>query len=571
MDDSTINSNIFSEKFSSFARALKQFKSLEKLTAPVQEHTCLGKQIYTIPPHTINSEEIFPIFTDINAIEPPLLQKAPLDFLKIIFCNPAIQTILINPPLEKTNAKIIAGKTLKLNRNQLSAMIGSFQVDVTKENADDFTKNIMIEMNNGNLHNANYISNLALAKGKAQQIAAIYPQILINLRLYQDAYDFIKIFPQNPLMLYYSAIIFRVTGNFKKTSEILHSIAENAGMENKKTLQKAWIDMSLGNLKDAEIKFKKLLNSPLEKNEASIGLGMTLSKKGFLEKDFQALNESLDVLKKSLGLNGGLNAQAHFYIGNIYFKTAKHTESVEHYEESFKLTPSLPTMINMTNVYLNLAKYEEAIKMVLSIALVDLNAAESILSEFPTGAIKDIPTIHPDISTTQGMSQYANIFNITKPQEKKKPLKNDSKSSQQIPSEGFIHEIADSASTEIEKFAMPFKKAEAKPDQPAISDKKTPSISSEPKEEPKKELPPEKEEPISIASLERNEPVAQSDRITPPEESDSTRMASLERNEPVAQSNRIMPLEESSTQETEYILKMESSSRIFSSNIQNTH
>ncbi|MCK4936536.1 MAG: hypothetical protein KAR84_06760, partial [Elusimicrobiales bacterium] len=58
---------------------LEQFKSLDKLAAPAREHLCSDKQVYTIIPQTINSETVFPIFTDTREIEPPLLQKKCLE------------------------------------------------------------------------------------------------------------------------------------------------------------------------------------------------------------------------------------------------------------------------------------------------------------------------------------------------------------------------------------------------------------------------------------------------------------------------------------------------------------
>lgn len=552
MVDSAINSNIFGENFSSFVLALEQFENLEKLSAPVREHNCAGKQVYSVIPHTINSEEIFPIFTDVNKIEPPLLQKTSLDFLKLIFSNPAIQTILINPILEKTKQGESPSNTIKLNRNKLSIMIGSRQAEEKKEElVNDFIKKIMNEVKLGNLHKANYISSLAIVQGNAQAIAAVYPQLLINLRLYQDAYDFIKISPKNPLMLYYSAVIFRVTGNCKKTSEILDSIPKDVGMENKINLQKAWIAMSLEHFKEAEEKFKELLNSPLEKNEASIGLGMTLSKKGLLEKDVQALNDSLDILKESLDLPGGLNAQAHFYIGNIYFNTGKYQEAIDHYDKSLKTTPSLPTMINLTNTYLKLQKYEEGLDIVLSIALVDLDAAEKILAEFPKDILDGLSTLHPDISTIQNISQYANIFNISKDEEKKEAQKDNLKSKDSPPLliEGFTHEILPSEPPETPPEPKKLKTSSKTKNEQLLEQIKSAKInsssSSEPKAAAKEELPPEeKEKPITIASLERNEPIAQSDRIAP---------------------------DENLPQETSDELKMESSSRIFSLNIQNLH
>ena len=554
MADSAINSNIFGENFSSFVLELEQFKSLDKLAAPAREHLCSDKQVYTIIPQTINSETVFPVFTDAREIEPPLLQKKPLDFLKIIFSNPAIQTILINPSAEKTESEKISGKTIKLNRNKLSIMIGSLQSNIKKEDVGVFLKKIISEMNQGNFHNANYISSLAIAQGNAQQVAAVYPQILINLRLYQDAYDFVEIFPKNPLMLYYSAVIFRVTGNFKNTSEILNSIPEDIGMENKKNLQKAWIDMSLGNFNEAEEKFKSLLISPLEKNEAGIGLGMTLFKKGISQKDLQALNDSLSIFKESLDLPGGLNAQAHFYIGNIYFNTTKYPEALEHFEKSFHLTPSLPTMINLTNAYLKLNKYKEALDMVLLIALVDLNSAEKILAQFPKDILKDLPTIHPDISATKNISQTE-----SKAKEKNEFLENNLKSK--------------SPETENAKPSAAPPKAEF--NQSADKTKPIPPIFLKPQKKPSDNLPQEKEESENTASLAPNEPVSQSDRLAPDEESPQEKetplhMASLERSEPIPQSDRIKPTEEL-PQATENEFKMESSSNIFSSNIQNAH
>ncbi|MCG2725285.1 MAG: tetratricopeptide repeat protein [Elusimicrobia bacterium] len=550
MADSAINSNIFGENFSSFVNTLKQFKSFDKLIAPVREHCCCGKKVYTIASRTVNSEEIFPVFTDINAIEPPLLRKTSQDFLRMIFCNPAIQTILINPLIEQAKPGAITGNAMKLDRNKLSIMIGSLESDAKSEDIDDFVKKILNELNQGKLHKANYISSLAIAQGKARQIAAIYPQLLINLRLYQDAYDFIKIFPKNPAILYYSAVIFRATGNFKKTLEILNSIAEDVAMENKKKLQKAWIEMSLGNFKEAEGKFKELLNSPLEKSEASIGLGMTLSKKGLLEKDLQALNGSLHILKESLEIPCGLNAQAHFYIGNIYFNTAKYQESIEHYLKSFELTPTLPAMINTANAYLKLEKYEETLNTALLIALVDLNSAEKILSEFPKNILARLNTVHPDISTIQNISQYTNIFNISKPEEKELPKKNlQSKSSETISTENFTYEILKPMYPETppktKNLKPPFDATETEQKQPFDNTETTSPIgSSNPEEKQKKELPQE-DNPINIISLEPNKPIAQSDRIKTDEEN--------------------------SSKKPENELKMESSSRIFSANIQNAH
>ena len=504
MSDSAINSNIFGENFSSFINTLEQFKSVDKLTAPAREHNYRENRIYTAITHTINSEKIFPVFTDINAIEPPLLKKTPLDFLNMIFCNPAIQTTLINPPAKQATLPendalknaldsarsdrldIITGNTIKLNRNKLSIIIGSLESDIKNNDTDDFIAKILDKMNHGKLHSANYISSLAIAQGKAHQIATIYPQLLINLRLYQDAYDFIKIFPENPVMLYYSAIIFRITGNFKKTLEILNSITENPAMKNKKNLQKAWMAMSLNNFKEAEEKFKELLNSPLEKNEASIGLGMTLSKKGLLKKDIQALNDSLNILKKSLEIPCELNAQAHFYIGNIYFNTAKYPESIEHYAKSLKLNSSLPTMINMTNAYLKLEKYEETLNRTLLIALTNLNSAEKILSEFPKNILSRLNTVHPDISTAQNISQHANI---SEPKQKEKLPENHTSK------EVFIHEIPQPARPE--------------------------TISS-----PSSNTKENQNESINTASLEPNKPIAQSDRIksdekNPPKNNDT--------------------------------------------------
>ncbi|MEA3306373.1 MAG: tetratricopeptide repeat protein, partial [Elusimicrobiota bacterium] len=603
MSEVNANSNIFGENFSSFVLMLKQFKDLDKMAVPVQKHEYCEKQIYTITPQKIGSEQIFPVFANTDSIEPPFLQKTPPDILKTIFCNPAIQTILINPPLEKPKAGSVTGRTIKLNRNKISIMTGCFQTEPHKENSDNFLKNIMAEMNRGNFHNANYISSLAIAQGKAQAISAIYPQILINLRLYQDAYDFIKVFPQNPLMLYYSAVIFRVTGNFKRALEILHSIAEEARMENKKNLQKAWIAMGSNKFEEAENKFKQLLDSPLEKNEASIGLGMTLSKKGFQAKDMQTLNEALETLKQSLDLPGGLNAQAHFYLGNIYFNTAKYPEALEHYEKSFKLTPSLPAMINTTNTYLKLSKHEEALTLVLSIALIDLGAAEKILLEFPKDILSQLNTVHPDISTIQNMSQYANIFNISKPEEKKEPPKPNLKSNtpETTSADGVNHEISQPIAPETPSKPKDSKMSQKTKNEQFLEQIKSARIAQSNSSE-------SKEEPADMASLERNEPIAQSDRIMPEEEkpqervendsmpatslkssdsaqsdgpeeeknqerdlTDSERMASLEPNQPIAQSDRIAPSEETSPQQTEDKFTMESSSNIFNSNIQNAH
>ncbi len=404
MEEFNLNFNIFTTEIQNLLNFLDKTQFPRSTFAP-----CIKADfkypVYTIPFYEIDSRQLFPLYFSPSFISGTFVEKKTEDFLSLIFSVPFIMNVILNYQSAGAEAPEAA-----MDKMLISLQIGKSKMSLQK----DFSqKSLLGKFNSGDFHSANYISSVLASQGKIKEMFTIYPQILINLQLYQNAYDFLKNAEKNSLVNYYLAQIYRNVGETAKAKAPLSKITEPF-MLARKELEVGWSNLHAGNFDEAESAFKSLLVKPETQNEAHFGLSTTLFKKGMANNDSAFIKNALNVLGKIAGNETPLKAQIYFLLGNIFFALRKYEEATKAYMNSINVFPVMPSFLNLANTYVKLNKYNLALKIALDMALVDFSSAKKIFLQLPEKFLKESSLIHPEVKEEQTTGEYKSIYDLKK-------------------------------------------------------------------------------------------------------------------------------------------------------------
>ena len=355
---------------------IENFRNFPELSAPVVQAQA-APALYAIPAYNDAGFSILPVFTDPGMTKPPCVCKPTQSFLQTLFNAPAAGIFAFNPPPLKPEGAPAA--EVRLDKRQLSTVIGALQTAPGRTGADEAA--VMDEAGLGNLHRANYLASSLLA-GDPSRPRGIYAEILINLGLLQEAYDYIKAF-QTPEFFYYRALVLRHSGEPAKAREWLDKVPDGAPCGDKKKVELAWLLLEEGKPDEALAAFRPLEDNSSEKTSARFGAGAALMKKALAGRGPADINDSLSAFRKALTAPSPLAPEIFFCMGNLYFRTGNHAGAGICYRKAAALRPAVQSKANLCLALIRTGEFQEAAALINDIALTDPKSAGRLAAGLP--------------------------------------------------------------------------------------------------------------------------------------------------------------------------------------------
>ncbi|MBI4655998.1 MAG: tetratricopeptide repeat protein [Elusimicrobia bacterium] len=385
------------------------------------------KPLYTALRYAVNNAGCFPLFTDKRLIAPPFTAQNTAAFLETVFNVPDAQIIAFNPSIPQKNYEC---PEIRLDKKRLSIIIGRLKSPVVGIASDTCGRSAAVpaagvqntadstfirEMELGDLHKAHYYAYILETQGQIHSIRYYYPQLLIELNLYQEAYGFLKTIlekePANEYAFYFAALLYQRNRNPQKAMEWLNKIPEGSPLDVKKSLLTAHLMLDLNEPAKAENIFRNFIEHPYEKQSAFNGLGMTLLRMESQEKKREKLEAAINAFNRSLQAPGYLNAKTFFYLGNAHFRGGNYAKAEESYAKSLYKKLSTPAVINMAFAMMKNNKMTQAAELYRETAITEPEMAVKIMAEIPNSVLEKIPAEFSRI-TLQENAQYQTVFQM---------------------------------------------------------------------------------------------------------------------------------------------------------------
>lgn len=378
------------------AEMIRSFRDFPELAAPVALIETPEPGLYTIPGYKDGESMLLPAFTDPKLLNPPFCAKATLPFLNILFHAPTADTFAFNPPLPQAR---FAAAMVRLNKKQLSAVIGMLQTPPAMAENPDIESAAKREADLGNLHRANFFAELCLAGNPGRPPMGFYAGILIGLGLFQEAYDYVSAV-EDPEFYCYLAEIHRRTGDMDAARQALEKVPAGSPFSDKRDLELAWISFESGDTPAAREAFKRLSEKSFLKTEGLFGLGAALAADALNNKNRKEMDEALKVFNTALQTPSPLAAQIFFHLGGICFRAGNYTEAAACYRSSVNLWPAVQSKANLCLAFIKTGNIKEAAAFVNEIALTDLPSSACLAAELPRPQSRDMLKTSRGIETS---------------------------------------------------------------------------------------------------------------------------------------------------------------------------
>ncbi|MBI4803437.1 MAG: tetratricopeptide repeat protein [Elusimicrobia bacterium] len=361
------------------AEIIRNFREFPELASPVTLYETTPPGFYAITGYKDGESVLLPAFTDIRLLNPPCYAKATLPFLHVLFHAPAADIFAFNPPLPQAKS---APAAIRLDKKQLSAVIGFLQTPSAFPANADFESAAKNEADLGNLHRANYFAEVSAARKPGSAPLGFYAGILINLGLFQEAYDYVKN-AADPEFYCYLAEIHRRTGDLDTSRRLLEKIPAGSPFSERKDLELAWLSFEEGGFPAAGEIFKRLSENSFLKTEGLFGLGVTLSTNALKNKNPKELSEAVNIFTAGLQSPSPFSSQIFFHLGNIHFRAGNYGDAETCYRSSVGLWPAVQSKANLCLTLIKTGSLREAAALINEIALVDLNLSSRLAAELP--------------------------------------------------------------------------------------------------------------------------------------------------------------------------------------------
>jgi tetratricopeptide (TPR) repeat protein len=389
----------------------ESFKYFPELAAPVVQAQADRLTLYTIPAYTDKELSLLPVFTSPGLIDPPYTAKpAPL-FLQLLFNAPSANASAFNPKHAKSGFSLAE---VRLDKRQISAVIGFLQTPSPLPAGAELESALKNEAGLGNLHRANYMASILLTGRSSAPPSGLYAELLINLGLLQEAYDYIKS-AQTPDFYYYRALILRLSGDSAKARQWLGKIPAGTSFEDKNRLELAWLALEDGNADEALRTFRPMAKNSFDKAGALFGVGSALIKKSASEKTPAAMDEILAAFSSALNHPSPLIPDILLQLGNLYFKAGNYTEAETCYGKAAAARPTIQSKTNLTLAIIKTGKLREAAALINDIALVDVSAAGRLAKGLPPGSAAGL---------LEDARQHTNVVPVNLPTTVQNPASN---------------------------------------------------------------------------------------------------------------------------------------------------
>ncbi|MCX5786466.1 MAG: hypothetical protein NTX59_12350 [Elusimicrobia bacterium] len=391
--DKQYDFNIFKPGQASFGDIIESFKSFHELAAPLVEINSAGIRLFTIPVYKDQNYTLLPAFTDARLPKPPFAIKSPLELLNFYFHSQNADFFTFNPSGGSSGA---AGPEVRLNRLQLSLIIGALETlaypplePSAAETGKGYNPSNSVRLATRSLeqirpHSAYYMASFAGAGPQANFIKAA---ALAELDLYQDAYDLLKD-DRSPRALCLLAEIYRRTDNPRKAREILLSIPQGTGLDRKKSLETAWLDLDEGKTAEAQRIFGTLLDAGDERQEALFGLALAGAGKVMKTEDPDVLREAVAAFEAALESHLKVSSRMFFYAGNFFLRLGRSARAEICYRESSRLFPSPQARANLVLALLKGNELEEAAAIAAELALTEPASVGRLAAQFPKDKVQ---------------------------------------------------------------------------------------------------------------------------------------------------------------------------------------
>ncbi|MBU2572968.1 MAG: tetratricopeptide repeat protein [Elusimicrobia bacterium] len=361
------------------AEIISNFREFPELAAPVTLYETPPPGFYALTGYKDKESVLLPAFTDIRLPAPPVYAKPSLSFLHILFHAPAADIFAFNPPLPQAK---FAPAEIRLDKKQLSAVIGFLQTPPAFPTDTDFESAAKNEADLGNLHRANYFTEVLTAQNPGHAPIGFYADILINLGLFQEAYEYARNVA-DPEFYCCLAEIHRKTGDLDTPRRLLEKIPAGSPFSERKELELAWLSFEEGGFPAARDIFKKLSENSFLKTEGLFGLGVTLSTNALKNKNRKELSEAVNIFNAALKSPSPLSSKIFFHLGNIHFRTGNYGDAETCYRSSAGLWPAIQSKANLCLALIKTGNLREAAALINEIALTDLNSGSRLAAELP--------------------------------------------------------------------------------------------------------------------------------------------------------------------------------------------
>jgi tetratricopeptide (TPR) repeat protein len=367
VEENSSNLNIFNGAPARFIQALPAFSGTAAFFIPVSAEKRGDATLYAFSPFSEAGQQFLTAFTDGRLLEPPFIERTPLETAVMFFNAPRHDKFMFNAPHHQAREVLTP---LRASRHDLSLLAGFLASggeaggDPSRRAAGDFAL--------GKLHSAHYFYAVAAERNPASRARLPLSSVLIELGLLQEAYDGLKT-DRDPEALLNLAVIYRKTGNQQAARDFLAAIGPGTPLEDKKQAEYAWLDLEAGKDEEAEKAFRRLASSAFDKTDALSGLGAAISRAAFKTRDKGRLAEAASPA----------SGRIFFQLGNLYFRSGDLAQSEACYRSSAAIAPTVQALANLALTLVRNGKTAEAAAVTLQVALTDIASAERLTAEFP--------------------------------------------------------------------------------------------------------------------------------------------------------------------------------------------
>ncbi len=364
--DNSRESNIFNAARASFRAALPALAAAKNFALPVAGENAGSLTIHTLIPRMEGGRALLQAFTDGGALTTPFIKFQPLETALIFFHAPRHDAFVFDPGR--------AGRcSAAASRADISLLAGCLQAGA-KAPADPLAT-AAAEFNAGELHKAHFYYAMEAEKGRGAEARLPMCAALIELGLYQDAYDSLKT-ERTPEAMLLLASVHRRTGNRARAVEALAVAGRAAQLQDRKALETAWLQLAADSDDEAENGFERLTAAGQVRTEALSGLGAARAKKAFKTGDSALLAQAIAALESALTAPSPGGPRIAFQLGNIYFRSGNFDKAGFWYRQTAARAPGLQALANLAAALIRSGGRQEAEALTARIALTDPAAAK---------------------------------------------------------------------------------------------------------------------------------------------------------------------------------------------------
>lgn len=360
--------NIFGGSPASFRTALPTLAAVRSFVLPVTREDSGGLELHALLPLLDGGRQRLQAFTDETALSTPFIKYQPLETALVLFHAPRNDSFSFDPGLSRPTS-------VSASRAEISRLAGCLQAGDTL--ATDPLREAAAEFSLGNLHKAHFYYAMEAEKSPVSPARLPLCAVLVELGLFQEAYDALKA-EKAPEALLLMAAIYRRTGNPQRAAEALAAIDRGTPQEEGKAAETAWLHLAAEREEEAEKEFERLAASASIRAEALSGLGAVRAKKAFRTRDPGLLAGAEAAFEAAAASPSPAVSRIFFQLGNIYFRSGNLAKAEFCYKQTAARAPGLQALSNLAATLTRTGKFQEAEAITARIALTDAAAAKQL-------------------------------------------------------------------------------------------------------------------------------------------------------------------------------------------------